>query len=264
MKIELLGPLCVSHNGRKVDVGSRKIRTVLALLALSPGSAVSFDQLTDELWEDKSMRNLRNALHANIARLRRLLGSVTGQRGEELVRTVSNGYLLDVPTDSVDTQQFLTLARQGTELVKPGPYKAIDLLREALVLWRGPALCDVTDGARCQAAATHLDERRLTVEEDLIAARIAVGEEWLVMHELKQLVAEHPGRERLSEYLMLALYRSGRQSEAVSVFQRTCNWLSTELGLQPGRALKELYQAILVQNPILDHAPEHCGRLSCR
>jgi DNA-binding SARP family transcriptional activator len=253
MKVELLGPLCLSHSGRQVYVGSSKVRTALALLALSPGRTVSFDQLTGELWADKSMRNLRNALHANIARLRRLLGTVSGVHGEELVRTVGGGYVLDLPMDSVDIQLFQSLTRKGTALTKREPHQAIDLLREALALWRGPALSDVADGARCQAAAAYLDEQRLTTEEDLMAARLAIGEEWLVTHELKQLVAEHPGRERLSEYLMLALYRSGRQSEAVSVFQRTCNWLSSELGLKPGRSLQELYQAILVQNPSLDY-----------
>ncbi|WP_158895016.1 AfsR/SARP family transcriptional regulator [Amycolatopsis anabasis] len=252
MEIELLGSLSLQHNGRRFGVGSRKVRSVLALLALSPGSALSFDQITDELWADKSMSNVRNALQANIARLRKLLETITGQGGEELVRTVSSGYLLDVPAESVDTHRFLSLARHGAGLAESRPHDAIGVLREALLLWRGPALLDVAEGTRCRAAATHLDERRLTVQEDLIGARLAVGEERGVVHELKQLVVENPGRERLSEYLMLALYRSGRQSEAVSVFHRTRNWLRAELGLEPGRALRQLYQAILVQDRVLD------------
>jgi DNA-binding SARP family transcriptional activator len=198
------------------------------------------------------MRNARNALHANIARLRRLLASTTDVSGDDLVRTTGGGYVLDVPQESVDVQRFESLAREGASLIKRDPHRAIELLREALALWRGPAMADAGDGARCQTAAAYLHEQRLTTEEDLMSARLAIGEEWLATSELAQLVAEHPGRERLSEYLMLALYRSGRQSDAISVFQSTCNWLSSELGLQPGRALQELYQAILVHNPNLE------------
>ncbi|MGA6161977.1 AfsR/SARP family transcriptional regulator [Amycolatopsis magusensis] len=252
MEIDLLGSLSLTHGGRRYGVGSRKVRTVLALLALSPGKALSLEQLSDELWGETSIANSRNALQANIARLRKLLESVTGQPGEELVRTVSGGYLLDVPPDSVDTSRFLTLSRRGAGLVETVPQEAIELLRESLLLWRGGALLDVLDGSRCRSAAAHLDERRLTVQEDLIAARLAVGDERGVVHELRQLVAENPGRERLSEYLMLALYRTGRQSEAVSVFHRTRGWLGTELGLEPGRTMRQLYQAILVQDRVLD------------
>jgi SARP family transcriptional regulator, regulator of embCAB operon len=252
VKVELLGSLTLSHNGRRFGVGSRKVRTVLAMLALSSGSVLSFDQLADELWAEKLMTNSRNALQANIARLRKLLEAVTGQRCEGIVRTVSNGYLLDLPADAVDTRQFLSLASRGAALLDSDPYEAINLLRQALMLWRGPALSDVADGARLQAAAMHLNERRITAQEDLIAARLAVGEDRVVLDELKQLVAEHPGRERLAGYLMLALYRSGMQSNAIGVFHNTRNWLSVELGLEPGRPLRDRYQAILLQDPALD------------
>jgi DNA-binding SARP family transcriptional activator len=252
VEIELLGSLTLAHAGRKFGVGSRKVRTVLALLALSPGSVLSFDQLADELWVDQSMSNARNALQANIARLRKLIESVTGLPGEEIVRTVSSGYQLDISSEAVDVQRFLLLARQGGRLVDRTPHEAIGHLEEALRLWRGTALSDVLDGPRCRLEAVHLNERRLTVQEDLISARLAVGEERGVVLELEQLVAEHPGRERLSEYLMLALYRTGRQTEAVDVFHRTRKWLGAELGLEPGRALRQLYQDILVQDSLLD------------
>lgn len=223
------------------------------MLALSPGLPVSHEQLVDELWGPRMISNSRNALQANIARLRRLLESAIPDRpGEEIVRTAGAGYLLDIPDASVDSQRFLDLARRGLGLVGSAPREAIDLLRQALRQWRGPALLDVQDGSRCRATATHLEEQRLTVQEELIAARLEVGEERGVVHELRQLVAENPGRERFSEHLMLALYRTGRQSEAVSVFHHTSSWLGNELGLSPGRALQRLYQAILVQDHVLD------------
>jgi DNA-binding SARP family transcriptional activator len=251
MHIDLLGTLSVSDSGRRSDVGSRKVRTVLALLALSPGVPIPFHRLVDELWADKPMGNTRNALHANIARLRKILESADGRRGDELVRTVSSGYLLDIPKESVDVYRFLELADRGAVLAESSPTEAIILLEQALRLWRGPALFDVPEGLGCQAEATRLNERRLTAREDLIAARLANAEERTVVPELKQLVAEYPERERLSEQLMLALYRSGRQTEALSVFHYTRQWLGNELGLEPGRALRTLYQAILEQDTVL-------------
>lgn len=251
MRLALLGPLCLTHSGREVNINSGRARTALALLGLHPGRTVSFDELISELWSGKPIRDGRNALHATVARLRRLLVSIDG--GKEVIRTAVGGYTFDLPGGSVDVQRFESMSREGAALIKREPHRAIEVLREALALWRGPALADVSDGIRCRAAAAYLDEQRLTTEEDLLVSRLAIGEEWLATSELKQLVADHPGRERLSEYLMLALYRSGRQSEAVWVFQRTGNWLSNELGLQPGRPLQELYQAILLQSPSLNH-----------
>lgn len=245
LRIDLLGPLAVSVPGHRGDVGSRKVRTVLARLALSPGVPVPFEQLVYELWGGKEMGNARNALQANITRLRKILGDA------DLIRTLGSGYLLDVPPQAVDAHRFVYLATQGAARVQQAPKEAVHLLESALRLWRGPALSDVPDGAWCQAEAGRLNERRLTVREDLIAARLANSEDRGVLPELKQLVTEHPERERLSEQLMLALYRSGRQSEALNVFHYTRTRLGNELGLQPSRALRSLYQAILVQDVVL-------------
>ncbi|MET0233314.1 MAG: AfsR/SARP family transcriptional regulator [Kibdelosporangium sp.] len=245
MRIDLLGPLAVSAPGRRSVVGSRKVRTLLARLALSPGVPVPFDQLVFELWSDQPMGNARNALQANIARLRKILGDA------DLIRTLGSGYLLDVSPQAIDVHRFQYFAEQGTARVTRSPSEAIALLEQALRLWRGPALCDVTDGAWCRAEAARLTERRLTVREDMISARLADPEDRTVVSELKQLVAEHPERERLSEQLMLTLYRSGRQSEALNVFHYTRTRLGKELGLQPSRALRSLYQKILVQDVVL-------------
>jgi DNA-binding SARP family transcriptional activator len=245
LRIDLLGPLAVRVPSHRGDIGSRKVRTVLARLALSPGVPVPVEQLVYELWGDKPMGNARNALQANITRLRKIL------RDADLVRTLGSGYLLDIPPQAIDVHRFLFLADQGAARVRHAPKDAVQLLESALRLWRGPALCDVQDGTWCQAEAGRLNERRLTVREDLIAARLANSEDRGVLPELKQLVTEHPERERLSEQLMLALYRNGRQSEALNVFHYTRARLGTELGVQPSRALRSLYQAILVQDVVL-------------
>ncbi|MYW92886.1 AfsR/SARP family transcriptional regulator [Amycolatopsis rubida] len=250
MEIELLGSVTLRQAGRGHGVASRKVRTVLALLALSPGVPLSLDTLADELWADKPVSNVRNALQANIARLRKLVFNVTGER--EVVRTVSSGYLMTVPAEAVDAHRFSALAQRGATLLGQDPRGAITAFEQALRLWRGPALLDVADCTRCRMAAGQLNEHRLTVQEDLISARLQVGEHHGLSHDLKQLVAENPARERLSEYLMISLYRDGRQGEAVSVFHSTRKWLSAELGLEPGPGLRRLYQSILMQDQVLD------------
>jgi DNA-binding SARP family transcriptional activator len=251
MEIQILGSLAVTHGESRYGVASTRVRTILALLAVSPGTPLPFDQLVDELWADRPMGNARNALQANVGRLRKLLESVTGRRGDELVRTVGSGYALEIPVESVDSRRFLDLAAQGAAHVEHQPAKAVRLLEAALGLWRGPALFDVCDGMRCRIEAAQLDERRLSVREDLITAKLANGEERGIVPELRQLAAEHPERERFSEQLMLALYRDGRQTEALDVFHRARRRLASELGLEPGRALRRLYQAILVQDQVL-------------
>jgi DNA-binding SARP family transcriptional activator len=251
MEIQILGSLAVTHGESRYGVASTRVRTILALLAVSPGTPLPFDQLVDELWADRPMGNARNALQANVGRLRKLLESVTGRRGDELVRTVGSGYSLEIAAESVDARRFLDLAAEGAAHVEHQPARAVELLETALGLWRGPALFDVCDGMRCRIEAARLDERRLSAREDLITAKLANGEERGVVPELRQLAAEHPERERFSEQLMLALYRDGRQTEALDVFHRARRRLASELGLEPGRALRRLYQAILVQDAVL-------------
>lgn len=252
MRIDMLGTLLlIDVNGKKLNIGSGKLRTLVALLALSPCTPVPIDELIDELWAERPISNVRNALQANVARLRKLMEIVSGRPGDELIRTSSGGYILNISPTDVDAHQFVTLADDGAKILGERPEEAADLLQRALRLWRGPALADVPDGMRCQAGAGHLEERRLAAREDLVAARLATGRERDVVPELRQLVAEHPERERLSEQLMLALYRTGRQTEALNAFHYLRNWLDDELGLQPNRAIRCLYQAILSQDTVL-------------
>lgn len=252
MNIGILGPTSIGNGETHRAIGATKVSALLALLALNARQTVSFDELVDELWAECPLQNARNALQANAVRLRRQLAlCVSGHAGRELVRTTANGYVLDIEPESVDASQFQRLAERGSALVRSRPREAIDLLRNALSLWRGPALVNTGDGLRCRAAAVRLEERRIDAWEDLVAAEIEAGQARSAVAELKQLVTRYPERERFSEQLMLALYRCGRQTEALDVFHRTRQWLGSELGLEPLRPLHVMYQAILAQDPAL-------------
>lgn len=252
MELRILGPLVLVHGGRHHAIASERNRTLLALLALSDEFPVPAHQLIDGLWADRPMQDARNALQANVARLRKLLESLTGIRGDALVRTVNSGYLLALPKQAVDAHQFVALAGVGESAVSDRPSEAIEILERALELWHGPALFDVCDGLRCGMEAAHLEERRLSVRQDLITAKLAVGAARGVVSELRALTVEHPERERFSEQLMLALYRDGRQTEALDVFHGARKRLAIELGVEPGHGLRRLYEAILVQDRGLD------------
>ncbi|MFW6695381.1 AfsR/SARP family transcriptional regulator [Streptomyces sp. MAR4 CNX-425] len=225
---------------------------MLASLALDARRVISFEELAEELWAGRALANTRNALQAHATRIRRLLDSPDRQSpATTVVRAVGGGYLLDVPPECVDTNRFLTLAGKGFDLVEDRPAQAIEHFQAGLRLWRGPALVDAGDGLRCRSAATSFEERRLTVWEDLARARLAVGDESRAIAELQQLVFRYPLRERFCELLMLALYRAGRQGDALETYRRTRRRLDEELGVDPGGRLKQRHHEILSQDPAL-------------
>ncbi|MFJ6694623.1 BTAD domain-containing putative transcriptional regulator [Streptomyces sp. NPDC091272] len=265
MEIQILGSVFLSFGDRQYVLASKRESTVLTLLALSPRETVPSDLLVDELWADKKMANARNALQANVSRLRKYLESITGIKGGALIRTVGSGYLLDVPPETVDAHRFLKLAEAGAALVHRDPAQAVGRLEQALALWRGPALTDACEGLRGRISAAHLEERRITAYEDLTTARLAAEAHRVSVSELRQLADEHSERERLSELLMLALYRDGRQSEALEVFHGARRRLASDLGLEPGRALHRVYEAILKQDEALGEPRQtlvQAGRVS--
>jgi SARP family transcriptional regulator, regulator of embCAB operon len=252
VQVNILGTVTVRVDGHAGGVHAQKVRSMLATLALDVGRAVSHDDLADELWSGQSLGNTRNALQSHAARIRRILDTPAHQQaGMTMLRTVRNGYLLDLSEHQVDGNRFLDLANQGAAVLHADPARAAVLLREGLHLWRGPALLDAGDGIRCRSAAALFGERRLNALEDLMDARVAVGEARQALPELRQLVAQHPLRERLCELLMLALYRAGRQSEALELFHQTRHRLDDELGLRPGLALQRRYREILAHDPAL-------------
>ncbi|MBZ6172321.1 AfsR/SARP family transcriptional regulator [Streptomyces olivaceus] len=254
LELELLGPSRVVWEGHALTIGPHRARALLAVLAFTPGEVVSTDFLIDELLADGNSKNPKNALQASMHRLRTTLDD-NGIPGAPLVRTSVGGYLLALPRAAVDTHRFEELAARGSVLVREDPRAAIPLLEQALRLWRGQALADVAGGRRCESQAVRLEGLRLGALEDLYEARLAVRTDRSTVAELEQLAIEHPGRERISALLMIALYRSGRQGEALATFQRVRTWLNRELGLEPGSTMRGLQRAILVQDPMLDGRP---------
>lgn len=253
LKVELLGPLRVTVGDRHGAIGASRVRALLALLALSPGEVISMDFLLDEFFFEQASKNPKNALQANVRRLRAFVESATGTPGHLLVETSANGYVLNLGRQAVDAHQFTGLAARGAALVHEQPHEAHALLEKALQLWRGPALLDVTGGRHSQAHANQLNNQRLGALEDLYEAQLVIGRARNIANELGQLAMEHPERERISMLLMLALYQTGRQADALAAFNRVRTWLSTELGLEPGKRIRRLQQAILTQDPAIEH-----------
>ncbi|MFI9503303.1 BTAD domain-containing putative transcriptional regulator [Nocardia sp. NPDC052566] len=228
---------------------------MLATLALDAGRTVYYDELVAELWPREILKNARNALQANATRIRKTLERCTDGAGQTLaLHAVYNGYILDIPRDSVDGNRFLDLTARGSALLPVDPGQALECLQEGVVLWRGPALLNTHSGERCRAAAAFLEERRLLAWEDLVCAQLLLGDDRRAVAELQRLIAANPAREGLCELLMLALYRAGRQSEALRLFHRTRHHLNEELGVEPGRSLLRLYEDILAQDDALDSA----------
>jgi DNA-binding SARP family transcriptional activator/pimeloyl-ACP methyl ester carboxylesterase len=245
----ILGPLELSADGRLLPLGSPKQRALLGLLLVHAGAAVSRDRLVEELWGEAPPATVDSALHVYLSRLRRLLESA-GAAGA-LVRE-RYGYRLLVKTEQLDANRFERLAGEGSDALAAGkPGLAAERLRQALALWRGPALADLQSEPFAIVAAARLEEDRVAALEQRLEADLALGRHRQLIRELETLVAEHPFRERLRAQLMLALYRSGRQAEALRAYQRARRTLAEELGLEPSQELKQLEQAMLTQDATL-------------
>jgi DNA-binding SARP family transcriptional activator len=249
MEFRILGPLGVWDEGGEVSLGGRKPRALLAVLLLHPNEVVSADRLIDELWGDDSPDRAHAALRVNVSRLRKALA-------HDLLATRSPGYAIRVETDELDLHRFERLVDEGRSLLARGlAADASQRLHEALSLWKGPALADFTYERFAQAAIVRLEEIRLAAVELRIDADLALGRHDELVGELEALVAEHPLRERLRGYLMTALYRSGRQAEALDAYKDARRTLVDELGIDPSPALQELERAILRQDSALDVEP---------
>jgi DNA-binding SARP family transcriptional activator len=250
MEIRLLGPLEVSSQGRAVEVAGRRLRLLVAVLALRAGQVVEAERLIDLLWGEASLpADPVNALQALVSRLRRAL-EAAGE-GERLVSRPP-GYLLAVEPDQVDVLRFERLAAAGHAALAAGRQReAAASLGAALELWRGPALADFAGEPFTAAAATRLHELRLGAVEDRIEAELGVGEHPGLVAELEALAAEHPLRERLHALRMRALYAAGRQAEALAAYQRARQVLAERAGLDPSPELRKLEEAILAQDPSL-------------
>jgi DNA-binding SARP family transcriptional activator len=251
----ILGPLEVRDERGEIQLGGPKPRALLALLLLHPNEVVPADRLIDELWRGDSPEGGAGALRVNVARLRKALP-------DDVLATRSPGYMVRVAADELDLHRFERLVDEArTLLARELAADASRRLREALALWRGPALADFAYESFAQPAIARLDEIKLGATELRIDADLARGRHDELVGELEALVAEHPLRERLRGCLMTALYRSGRQAEALNAYQNARRALVDELGIEPGPGLQELERAILRQDPALDVASPTASRV---
>jgi DNA-binding SARP family transcriptional activator len=254
VRFNILGPLEVLGGQRLVELGRPKQRALLAVLLVHANQVVALDQLIEELWGEEPPAQATASLQAYVSNLRRVLEPDRPARTlPRVLVTQPPGYRLVVAPEELDAARFVVLAEQGHRLAEAGqPDVAGRVLREALGLWRGPALAEVADEPFAQAERQRLEELRLVALEDRLACELALGEHATAAAELGELVGRYPFRERLHGLLMLALYRSGRQAEALRAFRAAHHMLGEELGIDPSRWLRELEAGILRQAPALD------------
>ena len=232
MDIRILGPLEVLDDGRALELGGAKQRAVLAVLALNANQAVSVDRIVETLWGERPPASARKTIQVYVSQLRKLLGKAR-------IETKGGGYRLRVDSDELDLERFERLREAGD-------------VEAALALWRGEPLTDLADHGFARAEAARLDELRLSCIEQRLDRELEAGRHAEHVGELAALVHAHPSRERLRGQLMLALYRSGRQAEALEAYRAARATFMDELGLEPSRGLRDLHQRILQQDPALD------------
>jgi YVTN family beta-propeller protein len=247
MEFRVLGALEVREDGdRSIPLGAGKQRAALAILLLHANEVVGTERLIDELWGERPPKAARKALQVYVTHLRKALGS-------ERIRTQGPGYVLELAPNELDLHRFERLVQEGRELRANGePAGATAALREALALWKGQPLAEFAFEPFAQTEIPRLEELRLEALDERIDAELALGHGSELVAELEALVAEHPFRERLRGQLMLALYRAGRQADALAAYQETRKLLVEDLGVEPSPALQRLEGAILRQEPALE------------
>ena len=262
MEIRFLGPFDVVDADRPISLGGRRQRALLASLALRPGKVVPVAQLIDDLWPEGPPDSAHNALQAYVSRLRKALRRDPADPAAEVIRFERGGYVLDLSEVEIDSDRFARLFEEGERNMRAGDAEeAASVLREALALWRGPALADFADAPFAQAEIARLEGLRLTAIEARIDADLACGRHAALVPELEALVKEHPHGEGFRRQLMIALYRSGRQGEALDVYTDTRATLDADLGIEPRAELRELQRAILRQDASLA-APAPTSRVT--
>ncbi len=254
----ILGPLQVVAGGRLVVLGAAKLRATLAVLLVHANQFTSLDRLVDELWEDRPPSSAAKLVPQYVSQLRRSLQpEVDCQRQAGPLETRPRGYLLHVEGDALDADRFRAMVERSRCLVRSNAAQAAaDGLRQALGLWRGVALADIPPTPSVAAAAAQLEELRIAAVGDRVEAELAVGRHSELVCELSALISRYPLQERLRGQLMVALYRSGRQAEALQAYQVARKVLLEELGIEPGRGLRQLQRAILTADPALEPAGE--------
>jgi DNA-binding SARP family transcriptional activator len=256
MRVRILGPFHLDDGGRQITIGGVRQRAVLADLLLHANEVVPSEQLLVDLWGEDSPPSAANALQAAVSRLRRMLPP------GRLI-TTGPGYMLRVFPAELDVAQFEQLIYEGRDALASGAAgaaaEAAQLLDQAMMLWRGPPLADFRYEPFAQAEIARLEELQLACLEERNEAHLALGSAGALTAELGRMVTDNPLRERLRGQLMLALYRSGRQTEALEAYREFRSVLAEELGLEPSSALRELEAAILRHDPVLAPGPPTSG-----
>ena len=248
MDYRILGPFEAFDGERELSLGGARQRAVLALLLLRANEALTRDVIVDELWGDQPPQTVGKVLQNCISALRKELPA-----GADKLRTVGSAYVLQLAPEELDRDRFERGLAAGRAALEGGdPEDAAERLRTALGLWRGAPLCDFAYERFAQDEIGRLEELHVAAVEDRIEADLALGRHTEVIPEVEALVGRQPLRERLRGQLMLALYRSGRQAEALAAYREARRTLLGELGIEPGRALQQLEQAILAQDPALE------------
>ena len=248
MEYRILGPVEVKLEGPPLSVKGKKPRALLTLLILRRNEPVPTELLIEDLWGDKAPATAANTLQVYVSQLRKILGDRLTREG--------SAYRLRIDPGELDAERFERLADEGDAVLRRRSFReAAELLGEALALWRGPALADLRYESFAQGETARLDELRLVANENRIEAELGLGRHDQVIGELEALIAEQPLRERLRSLNMLALYRAGRQADALEAYQAARQTLLDELGLEPGPDLRELEQAILRQDESLSRRP---------
>jgi DNA-binding SARP family transcriptional activator/streptogramin lyase len=246
MDVRLLGPFEVWEGDRRLSIGGGKQLALLVLLVLNRNEVLSSDRIVDALWDGRPPPTASKNVQIYVSQLRKVLG-------EDAIVTRSGGYSLDLPPDAVDVARFEESLARGRELLASGDNAAAAAtVRKGLSLWRGSPLADVAYADFAQAEINRLEELHNSAVEERNQADLELGRHAELVPELESLVREHPFRERLRAQLMLALYRCGRQADALAAFRTARQTLVDELGLEPGRSLQELEREILAHDPRLD------------
>jgi DNA-binding SARP family transcriptional activator len=239
MSVRLLGPLEVERGGVPVQLGGRAQRALLARLLLDANRTVAVDRLIDDLWGEDAPSSAVKMVHIYISKLRK-------QLPDGMLVTRAPGYAVEIEPEAIDLARFERLRNEGR-------------LREALALWRGPALAEFDEPFAILESA-RLEELHVASVEDRIDADLALGRHTALVGELEALVARNPLRERLWGQLMLARYRSGRQADALAAYRELRELLATELGIEPSAALRDLELRMLQQDPNLEQFPGRTPR----
>ena len=253
MEFRVLGPIEVLGEAGPLSLGGPKERALLCALLLRVNRVVTTDQLVEEIWSGRPTATAASAIRVYVSRLRRAL--VAHGSDPSVLQARAAGYVLTLEPETIDAHRFEQLVSAARGVLEQAPADAARALREGIDLWRGPAYADVRDLDFAQAEATRMEELRLQALEDRIDAELAVGHHGAIVGDIQRLVDDNPLREHLTEQLMLALYRSGRQGEALRAYAATRRVLGDELGIEPGPTLQALEGAVLVQDEGLAWVP---------